>query len=792
MGEVYKARDTRLDRVVAVKVLPGALAAAPQFRERFDREARAISQLTHPHICTLHDIGEDHGTAFLVMEYLNGETLADRLQKGALPFDQAIKIAIETADALDTAHRAGITHRDHQPATIMLTGAGAKLLDYRLAKPSGQTLAGAGHSTLTTSPAHLTAQGTIVGTLQYMAPEQLEGQEADPRTDIYAFGAVAYEMLTGRKAFEGKSQASLIAAIMHADPPPIAAAQPLASAALDRVVKKCLAKDRDDRWQTARDLLDEVQWIAHSQSHAGDPASAASRLSGAWNSARLAWSIAAICLIATASALSWVRLRPESAALPQLRLDLVTPQTTDPTSFALSPDGRQLVFAGAAASGRKLWLRSLEQSTPRPLEGTDGATYPFWAPDSRSIGFFADNKMFRLDVAGGSPEVLANVSAARGGAWSRNGVILFSPGSPAKGLMRVAATGGPTSPATHHSADEGSHRWPSFLPDGRHFLFFVSFARPEVQGVYLGSLDAPETRRLLAADTAAAYAAPGYLLLMRQGTLMAAPFEAGRGALTGEPFPVAPGVAWDANLFRGALSVSGTGLLAYRAGGTARRQLTWFDRAGTVLGTLGSADDQNLIFVELAHDGQRVAVTRTVQGNSDVWLIDAARGAPTRLTSDASLEDFPVWAPDDRRLAFRSNRHGISEVFEIAPGGNASDEHTFATSQNLTPVDWSPDGKVLLCVRSDPKTQSGDDLFALATNAAEPPFAVLQTPFDENEGQFSPDGRWIAYRSNESGRAEVYVQPFPGPGRKLRVSTTGGQQPRWRRNGKRTLLYRER
>ncbi len=550
MGEVYRARDTRLDRLVAIKVLPEALAADAPFRERFDREARAISQLDHPHICALYDVGEQDGSAFLVLQYLEGETLADRLAKGLLPFDQALKIAIEVASALDHAHRAGITHRDLKPGNVMLTKSGAKLLDFGLAKT--RTLVSVSGTMAPTVAPNLTAQGAILGTFQYMAPEQLEGLEADARSDIFAFGAVLYEMLTGKRAFEGKSQASLIGAILHADPPPMSTRQPLTPAALDRFVKVCLAKNPDERWQSVGDARRELQWIADG----GSPTAA--RVPSASARGRSAWMALAAALIAAAviavPAVQYLRETPPPS-LAETRTDIVTPATEDPISFALSPDGQQIVFVASGDGASRLWLRSLASTTAQSLTGTEGAAYPFWSPDSRSIGFFADGKLKRFDIGGGAPQILAT-AAPRGGTWNAAGVILFAPTTTGP-LFRVPASGGPAIAVTKLDGQR-SHRFPVFLPGGRQFLFL---AYPETAGIYVGSLDSTETQQLTAADTAGIYAS-GWLLWLRAGRLVGQRLDLGRKSLAGDPVTLADRVAYDAISAAGAMSASATGLVA--------------------------------------------------------------------------------------------------------------------------------------------------------------------------------------------------------------------------------------
>jgi serine/threonine protein kinase/Tol biopolymer transport system component len=783
MGEVFKARDTRLDRTVAIKILSPQLATDSQFRERFDREARTISQLDHPHICALHDVGEQDGTSYLVMQYLEGETLESWLKKGAVPLDQALQYALQIASALDKAHRAGIVHRDLKPGNIMLTKDGVKLLDFGLAKTNMPAGAAAGPSILPTTPPNLTAQGTILGTFQYMAPEQLEGLAADGRSDIFAFGAVLYEMLTGRKAFESKTQAGLIGAILEREPRPVSATQPVTPPALDRTVKRCLAKQPDARWQTATDLLEELKWIA------GDaratPTVTISR--APWRD-RAAWLIAITALLVSfAIAGLGLYVRRAASDPPVVRFDVTTPPSSDPTSFALSPDGHQLVFVANADGVPMLWLRPLDQTTAQLLAGTDGASYPFWAPDGRAIAFFADGKLKRLDLGGGTPQMLADAPTGRGGTWNRDGVILFTPNGQlgtASILMRVPATGGPVTPVTHLAAGQLSHRWPQFLPDGHRFLFFSAYGLPGGVGVYQGSLDGGEPKRLLETESAAFYAPQRLLLFVRQSALVAVPFDPDRGVLGGDPALLAESVGTDLSVARGVFSISSSGILAHRATTGQRRQLVWMNRAGTALGTVGPRDENNLGDPELSPDGRTVVVRRNVHSNVDVWLMDTTRGAPTPFTFDHS-DQGAVWSPDARRIAFMSNRNGGPfELFEKEASGATGEQPLRAEVE--MPLSWSPDGRFLLCSKNNAKT--GFDLWALPMTDERKPIPVAQTRFNERRGQFSPDGRWVAYESNDSGVFQIYVQPFPASGGKWQVSTDGGTQVRWRHDGK-ELFY---
>ena len=795
MGEVYKARDTRLDRTVAIKVLPGMLAADPQFRERFDREARAISQLTHPHICTLYDVGEHQGTAFLVMEYLDGETLAERLAKGALPLDQALKSAIEIASALEIAHRAGIVHRDIKPGNIMLTKSGAKLLDFGLAKSAPMT-ASANLSVVPTTPANLTAQGTILGTCQYMAPEQLEGHEADARTDLFAFGAVVYEMVTGRKAFEGESRASLISAIMLSDPLPIAASQPVTPSALDRVVRACLAKDPEERWQGASDLRRELQWIARDTSQVDAQTPVVSRL---WRRERVVWaSVTLASLIAAASAL-FVHLHEQAPVGALGRFQIALPAGA--LSFTLSPDGRNLAFIAPGLNGRShiVWIRPMDVLEPRALPGTENAlTPPFWSPDSRFIAFWAGGKLKKIDATGGLPQIVCEAPApVLGGTWNRDDVIVFGDGR----IMRVSAAGGVATPLTAVASPNQFHAFPSFLQDGRHFVY-LRYSPDGNQGIYVGSLDAApaqqSTQRLLDTPLMPAYApspdtGAGHLLFVRDGTLWSRPFDARRFALAGEAVPIAERVG----VFRLGvnLSTSANGVLAYRGVATALSRLTWYDRAGRVLGHAG---EQGAYWdVALSADDSRVA-TSLDEGRAEgtsISVLELARRVMGRITFDVGPGyRAPVWSPDGHRIAFVARRPGGAGVFQ-KPSSTGGKEQVLLppTSADKSTDDWSRDGHFLLFSSMDPHTKSDLWVLPLTGDAAPagPPAPFLQTEFNERQGQFSPDMHWVAYVSDESGRPEIWVQRFPvssSEGSKMRVSVDGGDQPRWRRDGK-ELFY---
>ena len=788
MGEVYRARDTRLERTVAIKILP-AHAATEERRQRFEREARAISALSHPHICVLHDVGRENGIDFLVMEYLEGETLADRLKKGALcPRSGRALRHRDRRRAGDKAHRHGIVHRDLKPGNVMLTKAGAKLLDFGLAKlraPEVPIAALSDLSALPTGDKPLTAEGSLVGTFQYMAPEQLEGKEPDARADIFAFGAVLYEMVTGERAFKGKSQASLIAAILTAEPTPMSVLRPLTPAALDRLVATCLAKDPDERWQSAHDLVQELKWIRDAGPEAVRPSTVPR---GGWE--RMMW-VAAVILagIGGLVASTW-RAAPSLPARTIRATVLPPPKTTLSLSDSitipmLAPDGRVVAFVARSDDGKdRLWVRALDGLAARMLAGTEGAIYPFWSADSRSIGFFADGKLKKIDASGGPPEVVCVATSGRGGTWNRDGVIVFS-GQAGLGLQQVPAAGGTPTSATTLDAErhETSHRWPSFLPDGRHFVYTLLGAatRKEGDGVFLGALGSNEKRRLLDVRSNAVYAPAGYLLFARDGALVAQPFDAGSGRLTGDAVTLAEQVLTFPAVSAAAFSLSDGGLLAYQAGAPDEHaQILWSDRTGTPSETGIPAGP--VTSPRLSHDGRRIAFRiEDRQGRGDVWIHDVVRRVSSRLTFDPANDFAPIWSPDDTRIVFGSNRTTGGDLYVKDASGAGSEELLFSSPERKTATQWRSDGRLLFGAFSLGMTRADMWSLSLPDRKATP---LLQTDFMEGGGQISPDGRWLAYHSNESGRMEVYVQPFPGPGPKWSLSREGGQFPRWRDDGK--------
>jgi eukaryotic-like serine/threonine-protein kinase len=791
MGEVYRARDTRLDRVVAVKVLSARLSSEPHLRERFDREARAISSLNHPHICALYDVGDAGGARYFVMELIDGESLADRLLKGPLSVDQALQYAIEISDALSCAHRGGLVHRDVKPGNVMLTKTGAKLLDFGLAK-SGPALKGADPHAETTwaiTPSNLTAEGTLVGTFQYMSPEQLEGLDIDARADIFALGALLFEMLAGRKAFAGRTQTSLIGAILKDEPPPVSSLVAVTPPALDRVVRKCLAKDPDDRWQDAQDLRDELKWIAAGggREEPARRATAAARRTREW----LAWTLLAIALSALGA--SYFRT---SAPAPVVRFALTPPAdvTFAPAGApvapfpAVSPDGTLLVFVGnRRGEPAMLWLQRFDSLDARPLDGTTVRTdtlspaLPFWSPDSRSIGFFADGKLKRIDVGGGSPQVICDAPQSGGASWGADATIVFA-SKIDEGLRKVPASGGTPVQITKPDPARGeiSHSNPAFLSDGRRFLFWVQAAKSSIRA---GSIDSPDTVPVVEADSRAAYAS-GFVLFVRQSTLIAQAFDEKRLAVTGDPMPIADDVRTFPQNGRSAFSMSANGVLAYRTGSSAAaRTLVWQDRQGKPIATVPGSPAM-YGGISLGADDRHLVAQIEEGSASDLWSIDLEQGSRSRITSDPKSEGSPVLSPDDRFVVFASDRNGVDDLLRARADG-AGDEQLLvksgiSASVRKYPTDWSAHWIAFTAFDSRRK----QDLWVVDAQGSARGY--LQTEFSERDGHLSPDERWMVYTSDEAGADAVYIRTFPeASGGKWRVSGAGGGvAARWRADGK--------
>jgi len=800
MGEVYRAKDTRLDRTVAVKVLASHLSSSPELKQRMEREARTISSLNHPNICHLYDIGSQDGADYLVMEFLEGETLAERLRKGALPLTEIYKIAIAVAEALAVAHRSGIVHRDLKPGNVMLTQGGAKLMDFGLAKPLGAQAAAPGSGTPPPSftaaatlsgPSPLTpltTAGSIVGTIQYMSPEQIEGKEADARSDIFAFGAVLYEMVAGKRPFSGKSQISLASSILESDPAPISAVKPQTPPAFEHVVTTCLQKNPEERYQTAHDIKLELQWIAADKS---SPIAAPMTPVPSRSRERLGWAaalVAAIVLTAAAAVFFYHPAQPAHSIRavidpPEKTTLNLTGDSAGPP--VLSPDGASIAFTATGADGKiALWVRSTNALEAHALPGTDGAIFPFWSPDSRSLGFFAESKLKTIDLDGGSTQVVCDVPLGRGGAWGAGGVILFSP-APSAPLMRVSASGGtPVAITKVDPALHTSHRWPFFLPDGKHFLYVALHHDPSKSAnntLFYASLDGRENRALFRTQSNAIYAS-GFLLFGRGDQLIAQPFNPSTGTLSGETQNVAKGMMNDAGTWHMDASASNDGLLVFGSGASGDLQLVWVDRSGKQISTI--ADNlPDLQGAVISPQRDRVALQLSA-GQNDIWVLDLLRGVRTRLTFGPIGNVSPVWSPDGKWIAYSSDQNGHFAICRKPSDGSGAEETLLTVDQQPALHDWSRDGKYLLYSRpilSGPTRQ----LWSLPLEGERKPLLVLERG---TAGRLSPDGHWLAYTSAESGTQQMYVVPFGGGQGKWQVSANGGTQPRWSKDGK-ELFY---
>jgi eukaryotic-like serine/threonine-protein kinase len=779
MGAVYRARDTRLGRDVAVKV------AQERFSARFEREARAIAALNHPHICQIHDVGPN----YLVMEYVEGQPL-----KGPVPVNEALTIASQILDALDNAHRKGITHRDLKPDNILLGKAGVKVLDFGLAKMEQRS--GASSDAIATEP--LTDEGTVLGTLQYMSPEQIEGRGADARSDIFAFGLVLYELITGRRAFEGKTSTSLAASILKDQPRPLSELQPLSPPALERVVATCLEKDPDKRWQSAREVKHALEWISTEAQK--PPAPAPARRKWLWAAVAASVAIAGTALAFWAP---WRKPAPAQAVRfevgPSEKMTFVTGG-----AMAVSPDGRWMVFPATGEDGlTRYYVRALDGVEVRALPGTETAipAPASWSYDSRWVVFalLEGDKIRKMDIQGGPPQTLADFAGALNGAgWNSDGVIIAGSSDEGKPILRIPAAGGQATPVTSLAPGETGHRWPQFLPDGKHFLYERISSDTATAGVYIGSIDVQpkeqSMQRLLATDRQAYYTpspgGAGHLIFMRQTTLMAQPFDRNKMVLNGEPVVIADRVDSYAQKNYGLFSVSNTGTLVYRGGSSPQTMLTWFDLQGNPSGTLGDPGDY--AFPAISPDGSRVAVATGPQASRDIWILDVARGgASTRFTFDPARDDAPAWSPDGKNIAFSSIRGGQFDLYIKPADGSGEEKLLLHTDEYKFVQRWTRDGRFLLFDSTGPKT--AQDIWALPYTPGAKPVALLKTQFTEQRERVSPDGRWLAYTSNESGTPEIYVRPFTpeapaGRGAKWLVSKGGGFRSLWRPDGK-ELFY---
>ncbi|HTA24545.1 MAG TPA: protein kinase [Terriglobales bacterium] len=783
MGEVYRARDTRLDRTVAIKVLASHLSSLPELKQRMEREARAISSLNHPNICHLYDIGSQEGTDYLVMEFLEGETLAERLRRGAMPFIETLAVGSTIAEALAVAHRQGIVHRDLKPGNIMLTKSGAKLMDFGLAKATPAGFDGASKApvlstAMTMSEASplspLTTAGSLIGTIQYMSPEQIEGKEADARSDLFALGGILYEMATGGRPFEGKSQISIASAILEKEPAPITSVQPATPQAFEHLVNTCLAKNPDDRFQTAHDVRLQLKWIAQSGASGVKPARKERSKRG-----ELGWIAAGgLALLLMALAIWWRASKPDertaffAAPLPFSARDL-----------AVSPNGHTVAVVGRESERRNLlWIYEPGSQEATSIANTEGANFPFWSADGRSLGFFADGRLKRVDITGGPVQTLSEAPNGRGGTWNKDGVILFTPsGQLGTGLYRIAASGGTPTQITFPDRERGedSHRWPLFLPDGIHYLYLAMdlSGRKILSEIFLGSLNSNEKRLMTQAIANVAFAQPGYLLFYRNQTLFAQRFDTKKFVLSGEPTPILTDLQYLTRIARAVFASSDSGLLVAQKGGdTGVSQMLWFDRKGQQVGVASKPGVYGNL--SLAPNGKFVAADAMDPGsqNTDVWTYDLTAESAKRLTFDPAIDSSPVWSPDSSRIVFCSDRAQRFNLY-LKDATGAQDEKVIPQEGlDRYPTDWSHDGKYVLYER-------GNDLWFVSLSDLHNTLFLkgLSTP---RAGRFSPDGKWVAYASNESGRWEVYVTSFPEAHGKWQVSNAGGEQPKWRSDGK--------
>jgi serine/threonine protein kinase len=789
MGDVYRARDTRLNRPVAIKILPQHLRRHADLRARFEREARAIAALNDPHICAVHDVGQHAGVDFLVMEYLEGETLEERITRTKArhlpPFSikEAIRYAIQIASALDRAHREGIVHRDLKPSNVMLTPTGAKLFDFGVVKIVGHRLHQAAAITEPEAPRPLTEDGVIVGTLHYMAPEQLECRRVDSRSDVFSFGAVLFEMLTGRNAFGGTSPPAVMAAILTGQPPPLRSLVPTAPLALERILQKCLEKDPEARWQSIRDVRDELQWIAETGLEAPSTQQPSPPLVGR---KRLAGAVAVlvsgtIAVVGT----SYLTSRGFFGQSP-VSFTIAAPDAGPLSSPALSPDGKALVFAsGVGGTSTLLWMRTLSSPDASPLPGSEGASTPFWSPDSRFIGYWQDGQIKRTPVTGGPAVPIADVDVAAGASWSRNGDMLFSKNG---ALFLSGRSGGREQQLTHPERTRHEvHRWPYFLPDGQHFLYTSLSDEAGTTGIYVGSLSSERAERVLPGSSNGVYAQPGVLLFINGGVLKAQRFDQKTRRVLGDSSDVASNVNLITDKSLGEFSASDSGMLAYNQIVTALNQLVWFDRGGREIERLAPPD--SYWDPTSSPDDTTIAYTRAEPASPfqrDIWVFDTARRTTSRLTFDPANDWYPVWSADGRSLLFASQRRGPNDFYQKLANGAEPEREVLKSETIQWPNDWSSDGRFLIYQKM--ALQAKYDLWVLPFDGQRKPFPFLQTPFDEQQAQFSPDAKWVAYTSDETGMPEVYVQSFPAGADKSKVSTSGGCQPRWRRNG-RELFY---
>ncbi|MBW3670293.1 MAG: serine/threonine-protein kinase [Acidobacteria bacterium] len=804
MGEVWRARDTRLNREVAIKVLPESLGKSEQFLQRFEREARAISSLNHAHICTLYDVGQqDHDVSgdtissrssrtstlhYLVMELIEGESLADRLQKGPLPVHDVLKYGRQIASALDAAHRRGVIHRDLKPGNVMLTKSGAKLLDFGLAKAAseGQGVV-EGLTSLPTQARPLTQEGTILGTFQYMAPEQLEGLEADARTDIFALGTLLYEMASGHRAFQGESRTSLIAAIVSSQPESITKVAPMSPPALDHVIRRCLEKDPEDRWQSAQDVASELKWISEAGSQAGVAAPVMLRRK---SRERLAWGVVATLLIALIALLAGYLARAPQPQKLVLASIAPPPDTSlipfDFLGLSLSPDGTALAFVAIERRGdRKIWIREIGSGQSRPVAGTEGASYPFWSPDGRHLGFFAQGKLKRVDLRGGAPQVLADAPSGRGADWGDTDQILYAPNIRTSIYSIPAAGGTPTQVTRYDPETETTHRWPVFLPDGEHLLY-VSRRRgeggAEMGRLMLASLTGGEGRVLIEDATNSVYV-PGFILHGKGQSLFAQAFDLDQLQTVGRGIPL---VDRDVSLWEpknlAVFTASDDGTVVYLPSSTRQSVLQLVDRQGRPLEPISGPEYQGS--ARFSPDGKKIAIVRSESPGalSDLWVHDLEFQRSSRISFGGEAEAGPVWSPDQTRIAFACSPRGVFDVCVRDLDRPGETDVLVETPNWTSPGGWSPDGSRFYF--DDQHPESNYDLYVTELAGNEEPKLILRTPFSEARPVVSPDGNWLAYLSDETGIQEVFIRASSGAAGQWQISRNGGGVPRWSGDGR--------
>ncbi len=782
MGEVYRARDARLQRDVAVKILPDGVANDPDRRARFEREARAVAALSHPNILAIFDFALADATPYAVTELLDGQTLREHLS-AQLPARKALEIATQIARGLAAAHDKGIIHRDLKPENVVVLGDGqVKILDFGLAK----YLADEGQPDAQTDVR--TDAGTVLGTVGYMAPEQVRGQAVDARTDLFALGAILYEMLAGRRAFQRDTAAETMTAILKEDPPDLSSATPDLPWAVGGIVRHCLERSPADRFQSARDLVFSLQAASAATVAGSGPAAAITARPSPRFAAREAIAWLLVAGLTAVGIAGFMMFRGSSRSAPPLaaRFQVTAPDRASwasplgapdgSNSGTISPDGAKLAFVALDTDGRTLlWVRQIDNFIARALPGSEEAAFPFWSPDSRYLAFFTQGRLKRIPVDGGPAQTITNLSStARGGTWNGHGDILFATaGSP---IFRVSADGGQSTQVTKPDAENPGHQWPSFLPDGQRFLYYGAATR----AVYLGSLESGTTKRLFRSDTNALFAPPGDILFVREGTLFAQRFDVTRSEIVGEPTPVVEQVSWTIGPWNlGAFSASATGALTYRRGGSSRTQLSWYDRSGRMVGAVGPPGEY--VAPELSPDGSKAAfMRRDQQSAGDIWTMDLAEQTLSRFTFDPASEGFPLWSPDGRTIAYGSTQDGI--LAKNADGSGAV-KHLFATPSGLIPTQLLANPDRLLFF-ADFGRPTGFDIYVLPLEGGEKPIPVVQTPATDVEPQLSADGRWIAYAAAEIGTYDVFVQPYPATGARWQISTGGGRQPRWRADGR--------